>query len=150
MAINLSNMKINLITLLVLTCLCQCFSQKYQNFKVSVYCTASDVDQMGDTAGFLLPRWNEISRQLKVDKVYIETHRDLFIVDQKTLDAVKKFFIIRRIAIAGGITFTIKESDHFHSFCYNDPEDRKRVKEISEYTAKNFDEITRRFFLYQL
>ncbi len=63
-------------------------SQKYQNFKVSVYCTAYDVNQMSDTSDYLLPRWNEISRQLKVDKVYLETHRDLLIVEQETLDIV--------------------------------------------------------------
>jgi hypothetical protein len=117
------------------------FAQHYNNFKVSVYCTARDVAQMNDTNGFLLPRWNEISRQLKVDKVYLETHRDLQIVDQKTLDIAKKFFRDRGIIIAGGITYTVKESEHFMTFCYNDPEDRKKVKEIAEYTARNFDEI---------
>jgi hypothetical protein len=117
------------------------FSQHYKNFKVSVYCTARDVAQMNDTTGYLLPRWDEISRQLKVDKVYLETHRDLLIVDQKTLDIAKKFFRDRGIGIAGGITYTVKESEHFQTFCYNNPEDRKKVKEIAEYTARNFDEI---------
>lgn len=117
------------------------FSQQYDNFRVAVYCIARDVDQMGDTTGFLLPRWTEISRQLKVDKVYLETHRDLLVVDQKTLDIAKKFFRDRGIGIAGGITYTVKESEHFMTFCYNDPEDRKKVREIAEYTARNFDEI---------
>ncbi len=116
------------------------YSQKYQNFKVSIYCTAFDVSQMGDTVS-LRVKWNEISRQLKVDKVYIETHRDLLIVDQKTLDIAKKFFTDRHLQIAGGICYTVKEGDNFRTFCYSDPEDRKKVKEISEYTAKNFDEI---------
>jgi hypothetical protein len=80
------------------------FAQHYGNFKVAVYCIARDVAQMGDTTGFLLPRWTEISRQLKVDKVYLETHRDLLVVDQKTLDIAKKFFSSRGIEIAGGIT----------------------------------------------
>src|SRR4030066_656317 len=116
-------------------------SQQYRNFKVSIYCTARDVAQMNDTTGFLMPRWVEISRQLKVDKVYLETHRDLLIVDQKTLDIAKKFFRNRGIEIAGGITYTVKESEHFQTFCYNDPQDRKKVREIAEYTAKNFNEI---------
>lgn len=116
------------------------FAQKYQNFKVSIYCTAFDVKGMADTVS-LRTKWNEISRQLKVDKVYIETHRDLFIVDQSTLDKAKKFFTDRGIQIAGGITYTVKESDNFRSYCYSDPEDRKRAKEIAEYTAKNFNEF---------
>jgi hypothetical protein len=113
----------------------------YQNFMVSVYCPAYDVVRMEDTTGYLIPLWNEITRQLKVDKVYIETHRDLIIVNQKTLDFVKAFFKRRNIKVAGGITFTVKESEHFRTFCYNNPEDRKKVREIAEYTAANFDEI---------
>jgi hypothetical protein len=117
------------------------YPQKYQNFKVSVYCTAQDVSQMADTTNYLKPIWAEISRQLKIDKVYLETHRDFFIVDQKTLDIAKKFFNDRGIEIAGGITFTAKPSGNFQSFCYNDPDHRKKAKEIAEYTAKNFNEV---------
>ncbi|RYE22492.1 MAG: hypothetical protein EOP45_08140, partial [Sphingobacteriaceae bacterium] len=95
-----------------------CFSQKYKNFKVSVYCRAYEVAKMSDTTNYLKPLWNEISRQLKVDKVYIETHRDTHIVDQKTLDIVKKFFHNRGIQIAGGITFTISEPNRFQTYCY--------------------------------
>lgn len=68
------------------------YSQKYKNFKVSVYCRAYETQKMGDTAGYLKPIWDEITRQLKVDKVYLETHRDLLMVDQKTLDIAKKIF----------------------------------------------------------
>jgi hypothetical protein len=47
---------------------------------------------LGDTTNYLKPLWNEISRQLKVDKVYLETHRDLIVVNQDTLNIAKKFF----------------------------------------------------------
>jgi len=117
------------------------YSQKYQNFKVSVYCRAYEVKKMNDTTGYLKPIWDEITRQLKVDKVYLETHRDLLIVDQHTLDIAKKFFKDRGIQIAGGITFTINERNRFQTFCYSDPVDRKRAKDIVEYTAKNFNEV---------
>ena len=119
----------------------QALSQKYQNFKVSIYCRAYEVAKMADTDGYLKPIWNEITRQLKVDKVYIETHRDTHIVDQKTLEIAKKFFRDRGIQVAGGITFTISEPNRFQTYCYSDPADRKKVQEITEYTAKNFDEI---------
>jgi hypothetical protein len=96
---------------------------------------------MGDTTNYLKPLWNEISRQLKVDKVYLETHRDLVVVSQDTLNIAKKFFKDRGIEIAGGITLTISEPNRFQTFCYSNPGDRKKVKELSEYTAKNFDEF---------
>lgn len=47
-------------------------AQQYQNFEVSVYCRAYEVKQMADTNNYLKPKWDEISRQLKVDKVYLE------------------------------------------------------------------------------
>lgn len=117
------------------------FSQHYKNFKVSVYSRAYETQKMGDTTGYLKPIWDEMTRQLKIDKIYLETHRDLLIVDQKTLDIAKKFFRDRGVQIAGGITFTISEPNRFQTFCYSDPNDRKKVKEIAEYTAKNFDEV---------
>lgn len=118
------------------------FSQgNYKNFKVSVYCRAYEVDKMKDTVGYLKPLWSELSRQLRVDKVYLETHRDLLIVDQQTLNIAKKFFRDRGIEIAGGITYTISEPNRFQTFCYSNPADRKKVQQIAEYTAKNFDEF---------
>lgn len=116
-----------------------CHAQQYKNFKVSVYCRAYEVQKMGDTSNYLKPLWTDLSRQLKVDKVYLETHRDLLIVDQSTLNIAKKFFKDRGVEIYGGITYTISEPNRFQTFCYSDPNDRKKVKEIAEYTAKNFD-----------
>ena len=133
--------KIILILVLVIVFSIPAFSQNYKNFKVSIYCRAYEVAKMADTGNYLKPLWNEITRQLKVDKVYLETHRDTHIVDQKTLDIAKKFFRDRGIKVAGGITFTISEANHFQTYCYADPDDRKKVKEIVEYTAKNFDEV---------
>ena len=132
--------KSTLIFLLILAT-AYCNAQHYKNFRVSVYCRAYEVKQMGDTTNYLKPIWNEISRQLKVDKVYLETHRDLIIVDQQTLDIAKKFFRDRGIEVAGGITLTISEPNRFQTFCYSNPDDRKKVKELSEYTAKNFNEF---------
>jgi hypothetical protein len=134
-------MKKLLLFLIPIFCICALNAQQYKNFKVSVYCRAYEVRLMGDTNNYLKPLWNEISRQMKVDKVYLETHRDLIIVNQDTLNIAKKFFKDRGIEIAGGITLTISEPNRFQTFCYSNPDDRKYVKALSEYTAKNFDEF---------
>lgn len=135
-------LKTKLIACAFFFCICStAFSQRYDNFKVAVYCRAYEVKEMKDTAGYLRPIWGEITRQCKIDKVYLETHRDLLIVDQNTLNAAKKFFRDRGVQVEGGITYTISESNRFQTFCYSNPEDRKKVKEIAEYTAKNFDEV---------
>lgn len=116
------------------------YADNYKNFKVAVYARAYEVQKM-DSLPWLDPIWNEISRQVKVDKFYLETHRDLLVVDEKTLLAAKKYFEDKGIETAGGITLTVNESNRFETFCYSNPEHRKKVKEIVEYTAKHFDEI---------
>jgi hypothetical protein len=112
----------------------------YKNFAVSVYARAYEVRDMAD-AKKLQETWDLISSQVKIDKIYLETHRDLLIVDEKTLESAIKFFRSKGLKVAGGITYTIDESNNFETFCYSNPEHRKKVQEIAEYTAKHFDEF---------
>jgi hypothetical protein len=113
---------------------------KYQNFIASIYARVYEVRQMEDPA-WLEPRWNEISRQVKVDKIYLETHRDLIVADKETILKLKRFFQDRGIRTAGGITITVNERNRFETYCYSNPEHRKKLKEIVEFTAGLFDEI---------
>ena len=112
----------------------------HKNFKVSVYVRAYEVEKMKDTQ-WLESTWKTISSQLDVDKIYLETHRDLLIVDHATLEKAKKFFEKQGIEVAGGITYTISEPNDFETFSYSDPADRAKVKEIAEHTARHFDEF---------
>lgn len=115
-------------------------AKAHKNFKVSVYTRAYEVQKMEDPQ-YLDSTWQAISSQMKLDKIYLETHRDTRIVDQKTLTRAKKFFESKGLEVAGGITYTIDEGNFFHTYCYSSPEDRKKVQEIIEYSAKNFDEV---------
>ncbi len=110
----------------------------YKSFKVSVYTRAYEVEKMKDLH-WLDSTWTIISSQVKVDKIYLETHRDLLIVPDKTLEQAKKFFQDRGVEVGGGITYTIDESNSFETFSYSNPEHRKKVQEIAEHTAKHFD-----------
>jgi hypothetical protein len=112
----------------------------YDNFKVAVYCRAYEVHEMRDPA-WLEARWAELSRQVHVDKVYLETHRDLLIVDSATLEAAKAFFAARGVETAGGITYTIDESNRFETFSFANPQHRQKVREIMEHSARHFDEV---------
>src|SRR5450432_2146193 len=105
----------------------------YQNFVVAVYARAYEVQQMKDPA-WLESRWATIANGLKVDKIYLETHRDGVIPDQQTLDAVKKFFKSKGVATAAGIATVINEKNRFETFVYTNPEHRKKLREIVEYT----------------
>ena len=113
---------------------------KHKNFKVCVYVRAFEVDKMKD-AHWLDSTWNIISSQLDVDKIYLETHRDMLLVDDATLEKAKKFFEKKGIEVAGGITYTISEPNDFETFSYSDPKDRAWVQKVAEHTARHFNEF---------
>jgi hypothetical protein len=113
---------------------------QHKNFRVAVYIPVSVVEQMKDPH-YLQSTWDTISQQIKVDKVYIETYRSRQIADEATIEAVKKFFLDHGVQIAGGMALTGNEARQFESFCYTDPKDREYVKNVSQLTARHFDEI---------
>ena len=112
----------------------------YKNFTVSAYTRAYEVRDMADLKK-LEQSWDLISRQVKIDKIYLETHRDKLVVDEKTLEGAIKFFRSKGLKVAGGITYTIDESNNFETYCYSNPEHRKMAREVAEYTARHFDEF---------
>lgn len=112
----------------------------YNNFKVSVYTRAYEVQKMADQH-WLDSTWNAISSKVAVDKIYLETHRDQLIVDKATMKKAIKYFKDKGLEVAGGITFTISEANSFETYCYQDPVERAKAQEIVEYTASLFDEV---------
>ncbi len=112
----------------------------YSNFDVAIYARAYEVREMNDLKK-LDSIWTVITQQVKVDKIYLETHRDKILVDEKTLVTAKNFFVSKGVKVAGGITYTMDERNHFQTFCYSNPEQRAKAKEIAEYTARHFDEF---------
>ena len=113
---------------------------KYQNFKVSTYIRAQDVVRMADDR-FLNETWQTISSQVDLDKIYLETHRDAFTVDEKTMTKVKKFFLSKGLEVGGGITYTRSEPSDFETYSYARPVERQQVREVAEYTAQLFDDF---------
>jgi hypothetical protein len=114
--------------------------ESYRNFNVAIYSRVYETIQMGDL-DWLAERFDLMQRHVKIDKVYLETHRDTIVVDEDILLRVKDFFAARGIATSGGITLTINERNRFETFCYSNPEHRRHVQEVVEFTAKHFDEI---------
>ena len=94
------------------------WTRAYENFTVAVYCRAYETREMADL-DWLDSRWQDIAKQVHVDKVYLETHRDLLIVDDDTLNRAKAYFHARGIRTAGGITLTVDERNRFETFCYS-------------------------------
>ena len=111
----------------------------YKNFDVASYARVMDVQEMKDPA-WLERSWAAVTKYVKFDKIYLETHRDTVMPDQATLDQAKKFFASKGVKTSGGITWTIDERNG-ETYCYSNPEHLKLMKKVVEFTAKNFDEI---------
>ncbi len=112
----------------------------YKNFDVALYSRVYETIQMKDPA-WLESHWAAVTKYMKVDKIYLETHRDLVVVDQDTLDKAKAFFKSKGVKVSGGITVTVSEANQFQTYCYSNPELRQKLKDVVEFTAKNFDEF---------
>jgi hypothetical protein len=112
----------------------------YKNFSASIYATVYDVLKMKDL-DWLRETFDLISGQIKIDKIYLETHRDLIIADEPTYRQAQDFFKSRGVRVAGGITITVNERNFFETYCYTKPEHRQKLIEVVEYTARLNDEV---------
>jgi hypothetical protein len=112
----------------------------YHNFAVAIYARVYEVLKMADL-DWLKARFDVMHRHIKVDKVYLETHRDTIVADEETIGRVRQFYEDRGIRTSGGITLTVNERNRFETYCYTRPEHRQKVKELIEYTARLFDEV---------
>ena len=115
-------------------------ASNYKNFDVAIYIPVRIVNRFADPK-VLDSEWAVISRQLKVDKVYIESTRGRVVADEALLETVKAFFASKGVRTAGGMTLEAGGQRMFESYCYTDPKDRAFVKEVTELTARHFDEI---------
>jgi hypothetical protein len=121
---------------------------QYTNFDVSIYIPVSVVRNL-DNPAVLSNQWDRISRQLKVDKVYIEAQRDRNLASDETLERVKKFFLDHGVKVAGGMALSDGSiGGQFKSFCYTDPADRAFIKSAAELAARHFDEVIQDDFFF--
>ncbi len=121
---------------------------QYANFEVSIYITVGGVRSL-DNPATLSNQWDRISRQLKVDKVYIEAQRDRNLASDGTLERVKKFFVDHGVKVAGGMALSDGSiGGQFKSFCYTDPADRAFIKSAAELAARHFDEVIQDDFFF--
>ncbi len=114
----------------------------YDNFRVAVYVTVQDVNRMSDQAA-LEATWADFTKNLKVDKVYLETFRDMTFVDEAALQTAIRFFASKNVETMGGITYNFSGGTRmrWETVCYSNPEHRAIVKKVAELTAKYFDEF---------
>lgn len=114
----------------------------YDNFKSVAYVMVGTINQM-ETVDNWEKLWVDYSKNLKLDKVYLETYRDQQEVNDDAMKAAIKFFKSKKIEVSGGITYNYSGGNRqrWESFCYSDPEHLAIIKRVAELTAKYFDEI---------
>lgn len=112
----------------------------YNNFKVSVYCTRADVEQLSNKEYFK-KHIAILQKTLHIDKVYLEVHRQTS-NDLKTMLKVKKYFEDEGIKTAAGITATKPrgEGKYFKVLCYSNKEDVDMLINAVRIAAKGFKE----------
>ena len=113
---------------------------RYRNFELAIYCRVDDVRRMAE-GDWLEKNFEALAKDLKIGKVYLETHRSRVTNDRETMLKAKRFFESRGIKTAGGITLVADEGFEFKQFSYTSPADRKHVEEVVRFTASLFDEL---------
>ncbi len=113
----------------------------YKSFIVSTYAPEGTVRNLMD--GKLNPAesWAKLTRNLKVDKIYLEVMRNHTLVDEAGLEKLKKFYQDQGVQVCGGLAFSISEANGYEGFDYSNPEDRAFVKQSVAMAAHHFDEI---------
>lgn len=131
-----------IISLLLLGLSAVAFAGNYKHFRVAAYVIVQDVNRMNDQA-WLDSTWISFSKNLKVDKVYLETFRDMIYADEAALKNAIRFFKSKNIEIMGGITYNAGGGNRmrWESFCYSNPEHRTIIRKVAELTARYFDEF---------
>jgi hypothetical protein len=113
----------------------------YTNLSIAVYFRYQEVQSTPDNLAQFSASWANVEKQVKVDKVYLETTRNRQLATEAAVTAMKTFFQDRGIKVSAGLGLTVQESAGFQSFCYSTPADRDQVKAMTEFTARHFDEI---------
>ena len=113
----------------------------YQSFVVSTYATQGTVQSLMNGSLDPAESWSNLTRNLKVDKIYIEVMRNHTLVNEAGLDKLKKFFEGRGVQVGGGLAFSVSEANGYQGFDYADPENREFAREAVRMAARHFDEI---------
>jgi uncharacterized membrane protein YgcG len=113
----------------------------YSNLSIAVYFRYQEVHSIPASLDHFSNQWANVEKQVRVDKVYLETTRNAQLATESDVTTMKKFFGDRGIKTSAGLGLTANEPNGFQSYCYSTPADREKVKAMTEFTARHFDEI---------
>ena len=118
----------------------------YRNFKLATYFVAqaaahADREQLEKDLRFF-------ERYLRLDRVYLEPFRSGVLADEEHIRLCREVLEDHGIEVAGGLTTTIGTPEGeepkqrlFETFCYNDEKMLARLREVSAFIGRMFDEF---------
>ncbi len=115
--------------------------RRYKSFVVSTYAIQRTVEGLMKGNPDPAKSWAVLTRNLKVDKIYLEVMRNHTLVDEAGLEKLKKFYQDQGVEVCGGLAYSVSESYGFQGFDYADPENREFARKAAEMAARHFDEI---------
>jgi len=113
----------------------------YKSFIVSTYIIQGTVQGLMNGNTDPAQSWAYLTRNLKVDKVYIEVMRNHTLVDEAGLEKLKRFYQDQGVQVCGGLAFSVSEANGYQGFDYADPENRAFAIKAVQMAARHFDEI---------
>jgi hypothetical protein len=113
----------------------------YKNLSIAVYFRYQETQSTPNNLQQFAAQWANVEAQVHIDKVYLETTRNGQLATEAAVTSLKKFFTDRGIKVSGALGLTVNEPNGFQSYCYTSQADRDKVKAMTEFTARHFDEI---------
>ena len=113
----------------------------YKSFVVSTYVIQGTVQGLMNGNPDPAQSWSILTRNLRIDKIYLEVMRNHTLVDEAGLEKLKKFYQEQGVQVCGGLAYSISESNGYQGFDYADPENREFAQKAVEMAARHFDEI---------
>lgn len=113
----------------------------HKSFVVSTYAIQSTVQGLMNGNPDPARSWSTLTRNLKIDKLYLEVMRNHTLVDEAGLEQLKKFYQDQGVEVCGALAYSISEAYGYQGFDYADPENREFAQKAVELAARHFDEI---------
>ena len=117
----------------------------YRNFNLAAYFVARAAARI--TRGQLEEQLAFLEKHIRLDKVYLEPWRGE-LASHEQIEMCREVFHAHGIKVSGGLTTVIPTPEGakpkqrlFNTFCYNDPAMRQKLKEVSAFIGKHFDEF---------
>ena len=117
----------------------------YRNFTLATYFVAQAAARISREE--LETQLAFMEKHLRLDKVYLEPWRGQ-LASHEQIEMCREVFKRHGIQVAGGLTTIIPTPEGakpkqrlFDTFCYNDPAMRQKLREVSAFIGRHFDEF---------